>query len=131
LSVVLGYVVSFSVREVNLSFIALIWSFVLGDFCFVGSFMSSKYEVYDSISLSMACTVAGRWAVCHGPRVHIISSFPLFVISYLPSSRRVTSPSWSMSSRSGVDDPGEGLHHPMLAFSTSVIIFSSVFGSCV
>ena len=97
----LGYVVSFSVREVNLSFIALIWSLYWVIFVLSDLVMSSKYEVYDSISLSIACTVAGLWAVCHGPRVHIISSFPLFVISYLPSSRRVTSPSWSMSSSSG------------------------------
>ena len=97
----LGYVVSFSVREVNLSFIVLIWSLYWVIFVLSDLVMSSKYEVYDSISLSIACTVAGLWAVCHGPRVHVISSFPLFVISYLPSSRRVTSPSWAISSRSG------------------------------
>jgi len=72
--------------------------------------------------------VVGRWWWRHGPWVQSISSLPLFVISYLPSSRLVISPSWTMPSRSGYTDPGDGRHQPMLAFSTSVIISAPFLG---
>jgi hypothetical protein len=46
----------------------------------------------------------------------------------LPSSRRVTSPSWTISSSNGYTDPGDGRHQPMLAFSTSLIMSAPFLG---
>lgn len=55
-----GYVDNFSVKEVNLSFIALIRSEYPPIFDLSDLAMSSKYDVYDSISLSIASTVTDR-----------------------------------------------------------------------
>ena len=123
-----AYVASLSVREANLSFIALIRSEYVLTFVLSDTAMSSRYEMYDSMSFSIASIVTGRWVCRHGPRVQNISSFPLLVISYFPSARRVSSPSSTMLSSSGYTDPGEGRHQPMLAFSTSPIISAPFFG---